>query len=118
MGPWRRPDGVAIAADVLDLLDGRLEAPIEVDELGQHREHDVWTGSHADGESSGEHCGSWLGTGTGWVGDAAGSHEFWSQANSIACTADARLYCFSDVLVLFADGFERGGTREWGLVAP
>jgi hypothetical protein len=80
--PYYRVDGVRVADDWDDLLDGELAAPISNDEDGNSVGGDVWTGTLADGnpwpdddcmaftvddETLHAACGSSTSTGGAWT---------------------------------------------------
>jgi hypothetical protein len=124
-GPFRRPDGLMVANDVAELVgisfprnsihqveDGRY--------IGGPTDH-VWTGTFADGTDGGFTCDNWTNevSGHGRAGFAnIGRAEEWTDANAYLCQTDARLYCFSNVITLFWDGFESGTTARWSATAP
>jgi hypothetical protein len=96
--PYHRTDGVRIADDWTDLTDGSLAASISVDELGQNVSTVVWTGTFASGLVLGtpfQRCLDWTTTATpGFVGSTSSVDGNWTNAASVICTTEARLYCF------------------------
>jgi nitroreductase len=125
-GPWKRLDGVQIASSKADLGDGRLFSTITQDEYGEYRPGEVvWTGTLGDGTSSGETCSDWTnGTAasTGRSGTSSVSLSSWTNGVERDCVDDdavpRHLYCFSDVVIDFWDGFESGWTRRWSGTFP
>ena len=99
-GPWVRLDGVPVAANKADLLDGSLFTSINVDETGAFRSGDiVWSGTTDSGTKSLLTCNDWTdGTsGTGASGSANDAGSGWSDDRTDACNASARwLRCFED----------------------
>jgi hypothetical protein len=123
-GPWFNHDGVMIAASVAALLDpatnmiskttGLTETGATVPGFGEMpNQHDILTGSTADGVSSGDHCNNWTSSDAtaykAQVGhfDRMGggtSPMSWSSAHlSRGCAADSfpptggrgSIYCFA-----------------------
>jgi len=118
-GPWIRLDGVVVAQNKADLVDGELFAPINISETGAYRgNYWVWTGTDEFGAGSGAHCDEWgsasdLEQGTLGRANSAGPDwsDHWIPQD---CDGWARLYCLSEVSILiFEDGFESGGTGAW-----
>jgi hypothetical protein len=61
--PYVRVDGVQVAANFTDLVDGTLAAPISLDEFGNpFTINAVWTGTLPDGHSAGADCRGWTAT--------------------------------------------------------
>lgn len=96
--PYRRTDGVQIAANWEDLLDGSLNAPVLLDENGNDALSDVWTGTLSDGspwpdddcagftvETSDQHAAC----GNGTASDAS-----WTDHLRPSCSTLLRVYCF------------------------
>ena len=93
-------NGTTIAEHWLDLTDGVLENPIAVTALGVAvgASAPVWTGSNADGSSTGNSCSDWLG-GPGvftWVGSTGSTSAGWSKQTYVQCDPYpvSRLFCF------------------------
>jgi hypothetical protein len=109
-GPWYRVDGVRVAASIVDLLDGFIDAPIQVDANGSPLGFEsVWTGTGADGLRTGLACASWSSTsGSGTVGATAAAETRWSQGffNAGCSAGNLRLYCLADNDSLYFDGFD------------
>ena len=114
-GPWVNFNGVTVAASRAALLADGINGSLSLTETGQRvpdMEHDILTGTNADGTAHESYdCGGWTdGTDTGfaWVGHPdwnlpngsgswASSHEcFCSPAGLRATWGAGRLYCFAD----------------------
>ncbi len=122
---YRRLDGYTIANNRADLIDGANTNSIHVDETGTYlnantRAH---TATNGDGTGNADHCDGWTsasssdlerGGSASWTRDDA-----WTDNTSGLCQFTARLYCFSNVVTLFWDGFEQtGDTSRWSSVQP
>jgi hypothetical protein len=135
-GEYQLLDGTVIANVKNDLLDGSLDAPINMDETGTTLlgAFEVWTGTDVDGTGD-------LGPGTctvwttnsnairGQSGTANATDTTWTDNLSETCDVFNRLYCFADA---FAPGalqrVVRGGNwaesadglaaTEWNSNAP
>jgi hypothetical protein len=98
--PYFRLDAVLVARDFGDLVDGSaLNAAIAIDENGARQSGPVWTGTRADGASTGNDCNAWSAMfgAVGTVGTVTNVPGVWSAADVNApCAARARLYCFED----------------------
>jgi hypothetical protein len=110
-GPFQRPDGMRVAANLAELTSGALFTAINQTEWGEYRTNEsVWTGSNPDGTAHAEHCGSWqsaAGLGRGGRANVASGH--WTSQDTTVCTFDfAHLYCLADFVppLIFRDGFE------------
>lgn len=124
-GPWIRTDGLRIAQTRADLVDGRLDVPLNVDEFGTfYSNWGAWTGTTTSGLATGADCVGWTAgtsgaTGTlGLVNTISGE---WVEAGVPAgCgLAPVRLYCFSNAFeVLFKDDMESAGLAAWSAVYP
>jgi hypothetical protein len=100
-GPWVRVDGVRIADDRADLLDGTLAVPINVNEQGAYVGNElVWTDTQPDGTIlPAVSCSDWGNNGAaanGFVGRAASAANHWTSYASRTCDNLLRLYCFED----------------------
>lgn len=105
--PYVRLDDVVVAADWQDLIDGTLEAPIIVSELGGPPAAGThgcmpsdalvaWTSTTEAGKAlmTGV-CENWSGTsGAATVGHVGPVNFTWSAYCSTACTGQAALFCF------------------------
>jgi len=104
--PYVRLDDVQVAADWQDLIDGTLDAPINVSELGglpATGAHacfptdalGAWTGTSAAGVSlkTGS-CANWSSTGgDSTLGRVGAPSMAWSSFCPTPCTSQAALYC-------------------------
>lgn len=98
-----RLDGVEVAANTDDLLDGILAAPISVTETGAVVEmtmscargtEGVWTGSDAAGLSALDTCGDWSSpAANGLMGSYTSTTDAWTACFVRGCSAALRLYC-------------------------
>ena len=105
-GRYLRVDGVPIAADYWDLLDGELDAPINVDEQGNELEIGtlVWTNTSVDGVAhpDSQHCLDWSTNDfftSGRRGVTIFSDSEWVDAmmnNPAPCAIEGRFYCFEN----------------------
>jgi hypothetical protein len=98
-GPYVLLDGTVIADDEVDLLDGSIDAPIDLDETGTPYEviTAVWTGTEIDGTVGDETCADWStadNTVTGVRGNVTVTGNGWTQLVSVACLSSVRIYCF------------------------
>ncbi len=114
-GPWYRPDGVRIAVSMPDLLDGEIEAPLQIDEAGKPTGYSVvWTGTTPAGEYQAtpvtDSCNDWTSASSG-NGAARGlpisAMSDWTAdvTSSAGCSSNLRLFCFADNDSLFVSGF-------------
>ncbi len=124
-GPFRRVDGVAVAASKAALASGALASSIHVDEVGRYLVGNgggsAWTGTLAGGGlAAGLSCGDWVGGGNGRKGIASVARVGnWSDSSSDSCAGAGRLYCFSNQTTLFWDNFElTGDSRRWSASHP
>lgn len=95
--PYKRIDGVTVADDWTDLIDGTLDAPIDRDSLGTPTAAGVWTGTATTGATGAFHCSSWttampLPLGTAGTTSSMGAQ--WTQQTFASCAELRRLYCF------------------------
>jgi hypothetical protein len=59
-GPFVRVDGIIVAKDIPDLLDGNITNPISMTEKGKPFQPMVWTGTDASGAGeNGFYCADW-----------------------------------------------------------
>ncbi len=103
--PYFRVDGVKVADDFNDVVDGSLDAPIVVDEFGVTRGafEGVWTGTAADGTgvsgfNDNVRCRQWKSDASGDGGRVGSSNVMdngWTNSGSnFPCNSAKRLYCF------------------------
>jgi cysteine-rich repeat protein len=106
--PYVRLDNVTVAANWADLVDGTLDNPINVTELGgapplgnhqcaQGQDPIAWTGTNADGTFTPGNCFNWNSTQpqAGIWGQIDATSDFWSKwCQGGMCSWTASLYCF------------------------
>lgn len=95
---YRRLDGVLVASDWNDLVDGNLAAPINVDQFGSVLIADVWTGTNTAGQPTAVTCNNWRafpdgGFSTGTAGRTERTDGGWTMGKTYPCGTSARLYC-------------------------
>ena len=126
-GPFRRVDGYAVASDFDDLTNGAIDNGIYVDENGAYlfdpASRFAWTGSDASGFWTGETCSLWddgTAAANGTTGLAPiGTVADWTDNVDRSCSASQHLYCISNTVTLFWDGFElTGDPSRWSNTAP
>lgn len=124
-GPFRRVDGYSVANNVAILVSGTPSNSLHVCEDGTYvndLQDTVWTGTHPDGIADGQVCLNWTDSGGVEYGRAGlaniGRAGDWTDTNGYHCENSLRLYCFANVITLFWDGFENGGTARWSATAP
>jgi hypothetical protein len=99
-GPWVRLDGVEVARDKADLVDGWLESTINVTETGLYRgifEY-VWTGTSHSG-TAGEHtCAGWTSGSSADSGNIGRAWDVggWTYAGYPSCDRQYPIYCLED----------------------
>lgn len=94
---WIRPDGSPFADTVEDVALGRIFNPLSLDEHGMRTSDFVFTGTGVDGHGDAAlDCDDWNGAATGMAiaGTTDGTTGVWTNAATIACSRQARLYCF------------------------
>ncbi len=131
-GPWKRIDAYTIANNLADLVDSTLDTSLHQFETGAYLTEDcttsfgcrAWTGTDADGTTAAQTCDDWsdsTGVFSGVKGSAADGPltTVWSNFGTTSCNASYRLYCLSNVLTIFWDGFElTGDTSRWSVALP
>jgi len=120
----RRVDHYPIAGSRADLLDGFATNSLHVDENGSHAsiQYGVQTGTFADGTATLDDCDGWTTASAPFeatFGQAsyARSHR-WSEGFANTCNITRRIYCFSNVVTVFWDGFETGAASRWSSAVP
>jgi len=101
-GPWVRPDGVKVADNKTDLIDGVLFTAITQDETGNYLSfRGVWTGTDQSGmKDPNNFCNDWT-DGTNGFNGRNGIESFttsgWTLWNISSCDFSfLNLYCFED----------------------
>ena len=101
LGPYVRMDGTQIAVNWPDLIDGQLDAPIELSEAMQGIQAFVWTGTNPDGtaELAADFCSDWtVQAGNAAIGFSLATDGSWSVSQSKpTCTNLFHLYCFEQI---------------------
>ena len=96
---FRRPDGILVAENLDDLLDGSIAAPIDVTAAGGTMPPGpVWTGTASGGGFAGQACAGWtssLPSDLGALGTTTFADARWTDLGEQLCSLNARLYCFS-----------------------
>lgn len=98
-GPWVRLDGVKVADNRADLLDGALFAPINVTDAGEYDlGRGVWTGTIPAGTKSGYTCTDWTTLfAVGTSGGATYANSNWTDGpDPTPGTGNYPIYCFED----------------------
>ena len=120
---WRRVDGTGVASDRVDLLDGRLAAPVNETAAAAYLpvppawSTSPWTGTAYDGSRlPGENCRDWTSisandTGLGGFTNSAAAD--WTDGRPFSCDTLLPIYCFSRVEILFWGSFESGDAGDW-----
>jgi hypothetical protein len=100
-GPWARPDGLVIATDKADLLDGNLMTSIVQTEQGNYISDDVWTGTNPSGRCKDcvlMTCDNWISASpdqSAILGRTHDTNNEWTDTGiTRACDKERRLYCF------------------------
>lgn len=130
-GPWKRVDAYTVANDLADLVDSTLDTSLHQFEDGRYLEAEcstslpcgVWTGTDADGGGASQACNNWTDGASlmGAKGNAANGPlpSSWTQFGTTSCNVSYRLYCFSNAITIFWDGFElTGDTSRWSAAVP
>jgi hypothetical protein len=98
--PYKRVDGVQVASNFDDLLDGSLDEPIRISSTGSEVASFVYTGIHHDGSFAIGSCQNWTasGTSTAYEGLSTKSDHSWTSSIGAAvptsCSFRNALYCF------------------------
>ncbi len=122
--PIRRVDGFRVADSKADLLATGADNSLHVDQEGRYLSYtNLWTGTAGDGTATVDHCDGWssaVATDDGHTGFGNAAYsEVWTQIGAYDCDLQHRLACFSNVEVLFWDGFDLSeNTERWSTVAP
>lgn len=125
-GPFRRPDGLIVATDVAELIGaGFTRNSLHQHENGAYLavyQDEVWTGTLVDGTEGPTLCSNWTygddsAGGRGGLATVGAVGE-WTSESGYTCNWSNRLYCFSNVITLFWDGFESGTTARWSATSP
>jgi len=120
-GPWKRLDGFRIAATKAELINNYIDVPIWIDDAGGVAFDEVWTGTNPNGTKTSNTCYSWADGTAGFNGDRGlryRNHAGWASTGPTPCGTPRHVYCFSNVVSIFWDGFESSATSRWSAVAP
>ena len=103
VGPIYNLQNEFVAGDATDFWDGRLSAPINVNEFGNliPDYFKVWSGSSYNGTPVEDTCGDWIVSSSstaGSLGDSTRIDRQWLQSSIQWCDQTARLYCISPAL--------------------
>ena len=120
-GPYLRVDGYVLAASLDDLFSNSptLRTGLDVTESGGYlgaTADGVWTGSTSQGFPVASRCNDWTSSEVAPMGGMGGYgpiNSLWISGSNNNCSNGQRLYCFSNVEILFWDNFERGNTSRW-----
>lgn len=95
--PYKLLNGITIARDWTDLVDGSLQNPINIDENGNTKPPDsyIWTATHSLGFKTQPNCNNWTSDSSqGIVGNTEYKDFRWTQETNRLCRLYASLYCF------------------------
>jgi hypothetical protein len=96
--PYLLVNSTQVAPNWAGLIDGTLDAPINVDENGASQAFFAWTGTLANGTSSPDNCNAWTASSNGIhteFGNTGASNSDWTIINGNAgCGNLFPLYCF------------------------
>jgi len=100
--PYYTVNGIKVADNFNDLIDGSLDNPINVDEKGKIVSYSVWTGTKTNGEKETSNlCNDWMIDSPnyrGRTGDSSSYTDSWTYWNKPTCDNNVRLYCFQDII--------------------
>lgn len=95
-GNYVSVEGTLIAKGWSGLTSGSLVSTIDYDEHSEQTTIglETWTGTAADGTSTGVDCDGWSGSGQATVGNITAYGAKWTEALSGDCDGFRHLYCF------------------------
>jgi len=122
---YRRVDGYSIGSKA-DLASGLPANSLHVDEKGAYASGLWWvlTGTAADGTAAAGNCANWSSSSASdvymaGIEGAAKVPEWTAAGANEECAFVGHLYCFSNVVTLFWDGFDlTGDTSRWSAAVP
>lgn len=105
-GPWLRTDNQLFGGDLPGIVeDGEVYRPVDLNALASpfFSPKQAWTGTSADGTSSGFHCNDWTSSSSGdgsdlylgLTGNTESTVINWTEDDIRACSDAARLTCLS-----------------------
>jgi hypothetical protein len=98
-GPWYRLDGVKVADNKADVIDGEIFTSINYTGTS-YIGNSVWTGTTEAGLSNSPYCLSWTsnaGTENGTFGSSTMTDFWWTEwPGTWACDFNSVIYCFED----------------------
>jgi hypothetical protein len=122
---YRRVDHYQIADNRGDLLDGTNDNSLHVDEWGRYVTNGLtaFTGTETDGTYAGTSCLEWDSTSQPGNVTAGGVSNMrsgvWTAGIGTSCSISNRLYCLSNTVTIFWDGFDlTAGTGRWSAASP
>jgi hypothetical protein len=98
VGPVRNMNGDLMAESGPDLWDGEILNEFAFDEFGRAAGVRGWTGTLADGSSSGDHCEDWSvqsGGAQGTGGNSFTTGSTWINDGASSCAQSFHLLCIS-----------------------
>ena len=98
-GPWVRLDGVVLAENHADLVDGDLNTSISLTETGTYVGFDyVWTGTNHIGGTTPDTCNNWADAAQSFNGSTGRTFDRsgWTYSGYPPCDWSLHLYCFED----------------------
>lgn len=99
-GPWVKLDGVMIAKNKADLIDGTIFTGINMTENYVYTAYQrAWTSTDESGIKVTDTCNDWTDGTSGSAamqGVASQTGDLWSNWNSYSCNGNYHLYCFED----------------------
>jgi hypothetical protein len=98
-GPWVRLDGVVLAENHPDLVDGALNTSISLTETGTYVGYDyVWTGTNHVGGTTPDTCNNWADATQSFNGSTGRTFDRsgWTYSGYPPCDWPLHLYCFED----------------------
>jgi len=113
-GTWFRTDGVRFSGSIAGLVSGLRESPPQLDENGAilRTVESTWTGTGADGRSTGNTCLDWTSADNsafGAIGQSLAANSLWTKTaflNPGCASGLYHLYCFGDNDSLFLANFD------------
>lgn len=98
--PYKLIDGTLIANNLDDLIDGKIENPINLDQYGTLISNaNVWTGTNEFGKHSGDSCLNWAFNNEstfGTYGNTSLIGKQWTNYQKTNCNKELRVYCIEN----------------------